>query len=290
MVSVIVRFHNLERLFELRRCIFSLVCQSYGALEICLVTQRFSQSDLDALRKALESILVLNGSVQLEVYNYSDALPADARSALLNLGMNKASGRYLAFLDHDDVILPFSYSTLIQELERGGFGIAFASVAYKEIDVFEDALLVERRLETLVGKNLIDLFDHNFCPIHSFVIDRSSVDRADLWFDTRLTKHEDYDFLLRLCAKYKSSFELIGTFVGDYYLKNDGSNSNTWLSGETPDSIQDWQKSSEALNRRKAEIFLSPTVMRQLRLQPDGGAPFSISQVLHVKMGEDDHS
>jgi hypothetical protein len=267
MLSVIVRFHNLSRLFELRRCIFSLVCQSYTPLEICLITQRFSNSDTAALNDALTSLLALNPSVHFQIHNYSEPLPVDARSALINLGIQSASGRYLAFLDHDDTILHSGYAQLIRELERSSAAIAFASVAYKDVDVFEETLLVNRRIPAFVGKNLDDLFDHNFCPIHSFVIDRSKVDNADLWFDTTLTKHEDYDFLLRFCAKSPSSFQLIGTFVGDYYLKSDGSNTNTWLSGETEESRKAWEESAKFLEKRKAELRRK-----------------------HVMMGNDNHS
>jgi glycosyltransferase involved in cell wall biosynthesis len=285
-LSVIVRFHNRDRLFELRRCLFSLVCQSYAPLEICLVTQRFSDAESADLQESLASLLSLNDSVQFASYNYAPPEPKDARSALINLGIEAARGRYLAFLDHDDTILPFGYQQLIQELERSAAAVAFASVAYKDIDVFEDALLVDRRLEAFAGKNLLDLFDHNFCPIHSFVIDRSRVDRAHLWFDTALTRHEDYEFLLRLCARYKSSFELIGTFAGDYYLKNDGSNTNTWLSGEEGG----WGESTAFLEKRKSEIVISAAVQTELGLAPTGW-PMHISQLLKAcHDGLNDHS
>ncbi len=101
------------------------------------------------------------------------------------------------------------------------------------------------------------------------MIDRSRAELDDLWFDTALTKHEDYEFLLRFCAKYPSSFKLIGTFVGDYYLKNDGSNTNIWLSGETEDSQKEWDESSKFLEKRKAELVLSPAVREQLQAPPN---------------------
>lgn len=262
-LSVIVRFHDLRRLFELRRCLFSLVCQTYAQLEICLVTQRFSEAETKGLPDSIGDLLALNADVRFEIFNCGDEEPRDARSALLNLGFAKSSGRYVAILDHDDTILPDAYRQLTSELARSGVAIAFGSVAYKEVDVLEDALIVNRRLEAFVGKDLMDLFDHNFCPIHSFVIDRSRMDGADLYFDTALRKHEDYEFLLRLCAKYEASFALVGTFVGDYYLKNDGSNTNTWRMGEGVE----WEESTQELDARKGQIRLSDMVQSRLGMR-----------------------
>ena len=292
-LSVIVRFHDLGRLFEVRRCILSLVCQSYEPLEICLVTQRFSAADLTRLRHALNPTLDLNKSVILEIHNYHQQSPADARSALLNLGMERRNGRYLAFLDHDDTILHDGYRSLIQELEKSEAAIAFASIAYKVADVFEGTLLVNKRLEAFVGNSLADLFDHNFCPIHSFVIDTERVESTDFGFDTTLQKHEDYEFLLRLCAKYKSSFNLIGSFVGDYYLKDDESNSNTWLAEDTPQISEEWKRSLAMLSRRKAEIVIAAAIQNELGLLTKNSS-LTISQFLslegHVMMGLDDHT
>lgn len=223
-LDVVVRFHNLARLFELRRAIFSLVCQNYSPTTIFLVTQRFSVEQIEEVARALAPTLSIDGRIGFCVENYHLPTPVDARSALLNLGISKSNGRYLAFLDHDDTILPNGYCDLAGELEASGCAIAFGSVAMKDVDVFADALLVEHRRATFQGKNLVDLVTRNFCPIHSFVIDRERVEPGDLWFDEGLSRCEDYDFLLRICAKYPSSFRRIGQFVGDYYIKNDGTN------------------------------------------------------------------
>ncbi len=223
-LDVIVRFHNPERLFELRRAVFSLVCQNFSPTSITLATQRFSPAQIAEVTSALAPTLAIDTRIGFRVENYSAPSPADARSALLNMGMKALNGRYLAFLDHDDTILPDGYRDLIGELESSGCAIAFGSVAMKDVDVFADALLVEHRREVFQGKNLVDLVRRNFCPIHSFVLDRMRVAVEDLWFDETMSRGEDYDFLLRICAKYPSSFALIGRFVGDYYVKNDGTN------------------------------------------------------------------
>jgi hypothetical protein len=267
-LDVIVRLHDPSRSFELRRCIFGLVCQSYRPLTIILVTQRFSETQFEQLRTNLAPTLAIDGSVQFKMANYSKPLPTDARAALLNLGLREAHGRYVAFLDHDDSIFPQAYGQLIQELTDADCAIAFGSIAVKDVDVFQDALLIERRTAVYKGKNVFDLFDDNFCPIHSFVIDRQKASTEDLFFDESLCKLEDYDFLLRFCAQYESSFRLLGTFVGDYYIKNDGSNTMTSYSTKCEEILNDWKRSGEAVRELKRKTLLSVQVQRQLGIVP----------------------
>lgn len=263
MLDVIVRFHDPDRLFELRRAIFALVCQTYRPIAINLITQRFSDTQIRQVKDDLASILAIDRTVQFTVSNYAEPQPIDARSALLNLGIRRSEGRYLAFLDHDDSIYPEAYGRLITELTASTCGIAFGSIAMKDIEVFQDALLVDRRRATFIGSNLIDLFANNFCPIHSFVLDRAIIHAKDLWFDESLSKLEDYDFLLRLCAQYASSFGLIGTVIGDYYIKSDNSNTLTRIS-KSREWMDDWDRSVQAIERRKGECALSVPVRRLL--------------------------
>ena len=55
-------------------------------------------------------------------------------------------------------------------------------------------------------------------------LDRRRVDPADIWFEEQLSCAEDYDFLIRFCAKYRSDFTQMKRYVGEYLIKDDGSN------------------------------------------------------------------
>jgi hypothetical protein len=264
MLDVVVRFHDPQRIFELRRAIFALVCQSYRPITIWVATQRFSESQIHQLRQNLSPTMRIGPRAELHVVNYTETTPLDARAALLNLGIQSGQGRYLAFLDHDDTILADGYYALIAELNSSRCAIAFGSIAMKDAEVFEDMVLVNARRATFEGHNLLDLFANNFCPIHSFVIDRSLVDTKDLWFDESLSKLEDYDFLLCFCAKYESSFHLIGKVVGDYYIKTDGSNTLSGAISDNPGWVEDWNRSVMIVERRKSERLLSDAVQKRV--------------------------
>ena len=89
-LDVIVRFHDLSRSAELDRCIFSLVTQDFPGLTITLVTQRFSSESLGQLNRILKPLTDLGSHVKLNLINYSDPEPIDARSAMLNMAISQA--------------------------------------------------------------------------------------------------------------------------------------------------------------------------------------------------------
>jgi glycosyltransferase involved in cell wall biosynthesis len=212
--------------------------------------------------------MTLDPTISFEILNYAEPEPKDARSALINLGIRTGRGRYLAFLDYDDVIYPTAYSRLIDELKTSKCAIAFGRIVAKTADVFQDALIVEKREQSFLGKNVLDLFRANFCPIHSFVIDRAMVPDDELWFDESLSKNEDYDFLVRICAKYPASFNAAGRIVGDYYAKNDGSNTISLPSVYNEERAAEWRAAEEFLEGRRRSLVLSTGVQRSLGIWP----------------------
>jgi hypothetical protein len=217
----------------------------------------------------LNSLLKLDSEVYLQIWNYSASEPKDARSALLNLGIKNASGRYMTILDFDDVIYNDGYAKLIRELQDSGCAIAFGKVIMKFIDVFEDCVLCERIQDRFSGDNVIDLFEDNFCPIHSFVIDRAAVNSDDLYFDEELDKLEDYNFLIRCCAKYLSSFRLKDSVVGEYYAKNDGSNTIMLTSAAKARHMVAWTRAREGIERLRQTCVVAEQV------QIAAGSPFT---------------
>jgi hypothetical protein len=269
-LDVIVRLHDPTRIAELSRCLFSLVCQVYQPIRINLCTQRFSATQQEDLRRDIQDVLEISPETQFQVLNFENRHPHDARSCLLNLGLKKTAGRYVAFLDYDDVIFPQSYQMLIDELKASGAAIAFGRINVKHVNVYENFVFVDRKETPFKGNDKIDLFRGNFCPIHSFVIDRSKVEPDDLYMDPNLTRNEDYDLLLRICAAYPASFRLKEKSVGDYYYKDDGSNTI-----ETPSSFADehhktWATAAEFINLRRNIVIVSADVQKALGFEkPD---------------------
>jgi len=266
LLDVLVRFHSMSRFDELDRCLFSLVAQPYRPARINLLTQRFTGEETDELNRRLAPMLSLADDLTLNIINFAEADPVDARTRLLNLGLANTDGRYIAFLDYDDVIYPEAYISLIRRMRPTDCAIAFARVVVKRRDVFEDALMVTTKEELFVGAGLVDLFRDNFCPIHSFVIDRRRVPPDQLHFSEVLSKLEDYDFLLRLTAICPSDFGFVANVAGDYYFKNDGSNTIQTSESDASKDPEDWAQAREYIAALKEKTIISDRVQRQLAL------------------------
>jgi hypothetical protein len=271
-LDVIVRFHDVRRMAELNRCIFSLVCQDYRPLQIYLVLQRFSAADIEATKAALAPLLAQDNAPGLTVLNCEMPEPADARSVLMNVGFQAIKGRYLAILDYDDVLYPEAYELLVRQLRVGGAVIAFATVCVKRVDVYDTFFHAVEVLKLFEGSSLRDLFVANFCPIHSFVMDRSQVPTQFLTFEPILWVQEDYDFLLRICARYPSDFTLIETCVGDYYYKTDGSNTVPTEGGVPEAELANYNRAVTFIEQRRRTVPLALEVQRSLGIvMPEPG-------------------
>ena len=279
-IDVVVRIHDAGRTAELTRCVFSLVAQGYRPLRIIIAAQRFADDGLAGVRTALAPLLDGEEDVDLAIVNWTEPEPADARSVLLNMGVQAAEGRYLAYLDYDDVLYPDAYELLIDRLRKTGAAIAFASVRIMRLQVNEHFFYTaEKVVAPFSGRTLMDLFRNNFCPIHSYVIDREQVAPEIFTFSTTLLMEEDYDVLLRICARYTSDFALIGTDIGDYYYKTDGSNTVPTNGVLTPQSQERYKGVRLAIEHRKRTTLVSEKVQRALGLPPSS-RPITVRDVI----------
>ena len=269
LLDVIVRFHNPVRLPELERCLLSLIGQTYRPLAITIVTQRFDLAATATLQSLLDILVRLEPDATIALLNFNEAEPPDARSALINMGFAVAQGRYVTLLDYDDITTPNGYTRLIEDLQATGAAISFGKVLGARLAVDGPILMTRTREDLYAGTGVIAMFRQNFCPIHSFVIDRTRIDPAALHFDPDRVVDEDYDFLIRTCAEYPSSFAQKEYVVGFYGLKDDGSNTVITPGRETEARWAKWRRSAAKTEQLRANTRVSHRVQRQLGRTPD---------------------
>jgi len=270
-LDVIVRFHDIDRLDSLDRCVFSLLAQDYRPLQLHLVVQRFTDAMIETTRERLQPLLEIDRAVGFNILNWSHPEPRDARSALANLGFAAAQGRYLGLLDYDDTLYPEAYRLLVSRLRESSAAIAFGGICLKVADVYPGFLYIREKQFPFHGKNLQDLFAGNFCPIHSFVVDRMRAPPQIMFFDPLMNRDEDYDFLLRFCSQVTSDFGIVEVIIGEYYVKTDGTNTINTRWASTPESLLAWQHAEAFIEQRRRITPVSAEVQRMLGLTPRPG-------------------
>lgn len=106
-LSIIVPVYNMAADGKLDFCMRSLLDQELDAYEILAVDDKSTDNSLDILRQ-----LEAENPGKLKVI----ASPENRRQGgAKNLGIEKASGRFLGFVDSDDWIAPDMYAKLLQK-------------------------------------------------------------------------------------------------------------------------------------------------------------------------------
>ncbi|MGO9119985.1 MAG: glycosyltransferase [Desulfomonilaceae bacterium] len=279
-VSVIIRFHDRGKIAVLDQALFSLATQHYPHVQVIVAVHNGDGQ----LLKRIETIIdkqpfIINRNILCvtEVLNNpttrgsASDVPShlvlsvyvpeglDGRSILLNEGLKVAEGRYLAFLDYDDVVYPHAYEVLISRLNESGKAVALGGclIAHLKFVAPDQPYLIENKTLRIVGdRPLLQIFAKDIVPIHTFVVDTTRVERNDLVFDTNVTCYEDYLFLLRLAAKYRFDFETLSQPIAEYRQRDDGT--NTIMVGPyCPLKERKWQESAQHVEDVKKEMAVT---------------------------------
>lgn len=123
-------------------------------------------------------------------------------SAARNTGLSLARGKYVTYLDDDDLILPNHLAVLAQEIERHP-----NSVIYTDAEYITETIESERRIEhsrkppyEYGDFSLDQLLIDNYIPINTVCHPRDLIDTIG-HFDESLSAFEDWEFLLRAVKK-----------------------------------------------------------------------------------------
>lgn len=112
LISVIIPVYNTEA--YLRRCISSVINQTYNALEIIIVDDGSSESTA----KLCDELAKQDNRIKV-VHKNNGGL-----SSARNTGLNIASGSYISFIDSDDYISVDFYETLIKCSQKDVIGVS----------------------------------------------------------------------------------------------------------------------------------------------------------------------
>lgn len=192
-ISVIMPVYNSEK--YLSACVESILMQDFDDYELLLI----DDGSTDGSPSICDAFAEKDSRVR--VFHKENGGICEAR----NFGMERARGRYIAFSDHDDIVLPGFLSENYRALEesqadivkfgRKGMLIRAEKVLTADTRRFEDRMLshtdvVNAFFELRLKETMNCVWDGFFC--REFLI------KNNIWFDTRYRKGgEDIDFCSR---------------------------------------------------------------------------------------------
>ncbi|NOY68786.1 MAG: glycosyltransferase family 2 protein [Deltaproteobacteria bacterium] len=184
LVSIIIPTHNRHAL--LLRSAKSVLAQSYYHFEIIVID---NNSDIPAV--ALEALQ----NRRIRIFRTSKYLTA---ALARNLGLKKARGKYICFLDDDDYCFPEKLKMQVNFLENNK-DIDFVYSDIKQIDKKGNVICLQGGPFTVEGMLLYRFISINGCMVRDYVFE-------DLRFDEKMTTFEDQKLFFQIGLQYKVAY------------------------------------------------------------------------------------
>lgn len=186
VVSIIMPvFNTKEFLFE---SISSVLKQTYQNFELILINDNSTDGSLEICKKfaLLDSRIIL-------LNNFENIGPSKTR----NKGIRKAKGKYITFIDADDIYSETFIKELVTNLENNCAEISVVDYTY-------DLSSINNIKNINVKRHTSDYFIREICLNRKFkgfvwnkLYIKSIIDNNHIQFDENLTYCEDYFFNLR---------------------------------------------------------------------------------------------
>lgn len=118
VISIIIPVYNTENF--LRQCLDSIIVQTYQKWECILV----DDGSVDGSSKICDEYAGKDN--RISVIHQKNGGVSSAR----NVGIENASGKYIAFVDADDTIEPNMYSTMVTKAEQSNLDYVLCDLKY----------------------------------------------------------------------------------------------------------------------------------------------------------------
>ena len=218
LVSVIIPAYNAEAFLE--RTLRSALSQTYEALEIIVINDGSTDRTLELARAIAEN--------DHRVFVISTENGGVARSR--NRGIEAARGRYLAFLDADDLWHPTKLALQVAALQRYDHDATWAAVYTLHRKIDEDDVVTDSRSDIecrgyMLARHIVIKFIRN----GSTLLVRKDVAVSVGGFDPDYADNgiggcEDFDFELKIAARYR--LEVVRAYLVGYRVSPGNMSSN----------------------------------------------------------------
>lgn len=215
-ITAIVRFHNNGNINILKNALLSLIAQYNCIPNILIALQDLSLNKFQCLKDMLDT-LPWQEFRRPEILKFTSKNKKDIRSKMFNESFKKATTKYVAFLDYDDIIFNDAYHFLINRLKvtnkNATFGYIYASI------YDENNMCITKRIKKYENCNSYEEFlIFNRFPIHSIMFNKDLINIQHIRYFRKMKYMEDYYFTLQIFNKNETDWEAlkIKQYIGDY--------------------------------------------------------------------------
>ena len=211
MISVIIPVHNAESFLE--RCINSILTNTYKDLEVILI----ENGSTDSSRELCYRLEKENSNVKVIVSEVKGV--SNAR----NLGLEEATGDYVAFVDADDYVSPYYFETLLSCLRENNVDFVMCSYESGNNESFDfpDAIKING-IRITADKFLIQMYCKSEFQYSSAGMKLINRKFADIRFDEDISYAEDRSYMAKMIAR-AGQCVYINQGLYYYYRGNDNS-------------------------------------------------------------------
>lgn len=188
-VSVIIPVYKVEK--YIKGCLKSLTKQTFKDFEVVLVDDGSPDNSIGVAEQYLQSTKLTYKIIHEE----NKGLPG-AR----NTGIRNCTGRYVCYLDSDDIYGPEHIELLHSALCKNNCEFAFTSFEITDESNRNGHSKPSRKEVVFNKKEICDSFLQRKKPIHccAIMLDKEFLEKQQLFFNEQLRFGEDVEYLWRL--------------------------------------------------------------------------------------------
>ena len=239
LVSIITPCYNSEKYIS--ETIRSVLNQTYSNFEIIIIDDNSTDNSLDIIRSYSQQ----DSRIKLITLNKNSGA-ANARNKALNM----AKGRYIAFLDSDDIWLPKKLEMQIKFMQKNNYFFSFT--AYEKINE-KNRIIGQIGVQDKVNYN--QLLKTNVIGCLTAVYDRVHFGQITIPLDT---KREDYALWLQLIKKVDYAVGL-NQILAQYRVHSSQSSNNKFRM-----ALENWKlyRNIEKMSFVKATYYFTHYIIR----------------------------
>ena len=212
-VSVIITTYNSE--LYIRDALNSAINQSYENIEILVIDNNSTDKTLDIVNSIMQNYPKL-----IKLYFEKNQGANYAR----NLGVDKATGDYIQFLDSDDILL----NNKLHEQMKVFMSYSLVDVVYSDYEKYNNDFSALMSLVSFdTPNNILEKTIKHVISIQNPLYKKSSLLSVNL-FDTNLKSAQDWDLNMRLVLNGYNFYYLKGVYSKIRQVSN--SLSSDWVS------------------------------------------------------------